>query len=208
MICMFFIVVLVVLLLFVLVVCGGKVFVIVGDVGVVGMLEVNMVLLDVQQQLIVKFNVYIGCFNVFDLKMYDSFQFYMCWIKDVEVGLSGCEIQVYGLFEISDYDMKQCDGLVIEVMVVKLVLVEFDVVVSYYQQVLKVLVLVSKEVYDYYDCQDYEDDQFVKGKQLYVFLLVVFKDFVVVSEMFNVELECQNDVVQCEQFKVLEQVEG
>lgn len=192
----------------VLAACGGKAPATAGDAGASGAPEVNTVPSDTQQQLTAKLNAYIGCFNALDSKTHDSLQSYTRWIKDVEAGPSGRETQVYGPFEISDYDMKQCDGPVTEAMAAKPALAELDAAASHYQQALKALVPVSKEAHDYYDRQDYEDDQFAKGKQLHAPLMAAFKDFVVASETFNAELERQNDAAQREQLKVLEQAEG
>lgn len=192
----------------VLAACGGKAPATAGDAGAAGTPEVNTVPSDAQQQLTAKLNAYIGCFNALDSKTHDSLQSYTRWIKDVEAGPSGRETQVYGPFEISDYDMKQCDGPVTEAMAAKPALAELDAAASHYQQALKALVPVSKEAHDYYDRQDYEDDQFAKGKQLHAPLMAAFKDFVAASETFNAELERQNDAAQREQLKVLEQAEG
>lgn len=87
-------------------------------------------------------------------------------------------------------------------------LAELDAAAGHYQQALKALVPISKDAHDYYDRQDYEDDQFAKGKQLHAPLMAAFKDFVAASETFNAELERQNDAAQREQLKALEQAEG
>lgn len=115
---------------------------------------------------------------------------------------------MYGPFEISDYDLKQCDAPVTEAIAAKPALAELDAAAGEYQQALKALMPISKEAHDYYERQDYEDDRFAKGKQLHAPLMTAFKDFVVASETFNAELERQNDAAQREQLKALEQAEG
>lgn len=163
---------------------------------------------DAQQQLTAKLNAYIGCFNALDSKTHDSIQSYTRWIKDVDAGPTGRESSIYGPFEISDYDMKQCDAPVTEAIAAKPALAELDDAAGRYQQALKALAPVSKEAHDYYERQDYEDDQFAKGKQMHGPLMAAFKQFVAASEQFNAELERQNDAAQREQLKVLEQAEG
>jgi len=163
---------------------------------------------DAQQQLTAKLNAYIGCFNALDSKTHDSIQSYTRWIKDVDAGPTGRESSIYGPFEISDYDMKQCDAPVTEAIAAKPALAELDDAAGRYQQALKALAPVSKDAHDYYDRQDYEDDQFAKGKQMHGLLMAAFKQFVAASEQFNAELERQNDAAQREQLKVLEQAEG
>lgn len=188
--------------------CGGKAPASAGDAGSSGKPDASTAPADAQQQLTAKLNAYIGCFNALDSKTHGSIQSYTRWIKDVDAGPSGRETNVYGPFEISDYDMKHCDAPVTEAIAAKPALADLDAAAGHYQQALKALVPISKEAHDYYERQDYEDDEFAKGKQLHAPLMTAFKDFVVASETFNTELERQNDAAQREQLKVLEQAEG
>ncbi len=188
--------------------CGDKTPTAVGGAGSSAKQEASAAPADAQQQLTAKLNAYIGCFNALDSKTHGSIQSYTRWIKDVDAGPSGRETNVYGPFEISDYDMKQCDAPVSEAIAAKPALADLDAAAGQYQQALKALVPISKEAHDYYERQDYEDDRFAKGKQLHAPLMTAFKDFVVASETFNAELERQNDAAQREQLKALEQAEG
>ncbi|MDT3529836.1 YiiG family protein [Stenotrophomonas pavanii] len=192
----------------VLAACGSKAPATTGDAGPSSTPDASAASSDAQQQLTAKLNAYIGCFNTLDSKTHGSIESYTRWIKDVEAGPTGRETQVYGPFEISDYDMKQCDGPVTEAMAAKPALAELDAAAGHYQQALKALVPISKEAHDYYDRQDYEDDRFAKGKQLHAPLMAAFKEFVAASATFNAELERQNDAAQREQLKALEQAEG
>ncbi len=188
--------------------CGDKTPTAAGGAGSSAKQEASAAPADAQQQLTAKLNAYIGCFNALDSKTHGSIQSYTRWIKDVDAGPSGRETNVYGPFEISDYDMKQCDAPVSEAIAAKPALADLDAAAGQYQQALKALVPISKEAHDYYERQDYEDDRFAKGKQLHAPLMTAFKDFVVASETFNAELERQNDAAQREQLKALEQAEG
>ncbi|WP_295572486.1 YiiG family protein [uncultured Stenotrophomonas sp.] len=192
----------------VLTACGGEAPATTGDSGASAAPDAATALSDAQQQLTAKLNAYIGCFNALDSKTHRSIESYTRWIKDVDAGPTGRETQVYGPSEISDYDMKQCDAPVTEAMAAKPALADLDAAAGRYQQALKALVPVSKDAHDYYDRQDYEDDQFAKGKQMHAPLMAAFKAFVVASETFNAELERQNDAAQREQLKALEQAEG
>lgn len=188
--------------------CGDKMPTAAGGAGSSAKPEASAAPADAQQQLTAKLNAYIGCFNALDSKTHGSIQSYTRWIKDVDAGPSGRETNVYGPFEISDYDMKQCDAPVSEAIAAKPALADLDAAAGQYQQALKALVPISKEAHDYYERQDYEDDRFAKGKQLHAPLMTAFKDFVIASETFNAELERQNDAAQREQLKALEQAEG
>lgn len=188
--------------------CGGKAPTAAGGTDSSGTPDASAAPSDAQQQLTAKLNAYIGCFNALDSKTHGSIQSYTRWIKDVDAGPTGRETHVYGPFEISDYDMKQCGAPVTEAIAAKPALADLDAAAAHYQQALKALVPLSKDAHDYYDRQDYEDDQFAKGKQLHAPLMAAFKDFVAASETFNAELERQNDAAQREQLKALEQAEG
>ncbi|AWT16106.1 YiiG family protein [Stenotrophomonas maltophilia] len=188
--------------------CGGKAPAAAGGAAASGTPDASTAPSDTQQQLTAKLNAYIGCFNALDSKTHGSIQSYTRWIKDVDAGPTGRETHVYGPFEISGYDMKQCGAPVTEAIAAKPALADLDAAAGHYQQALKALVPLSKDAHDYYDRQDYEDDQFAKGKQLHAPLMAAFKDFVAASETFNAELERQNDAAQREQLKVLEQAEG
>lgn len=188
--------------------CGGKSPATTGESGPAAKPGTGATPSDTQQQLTAKLNAYIECFNALDSKTHRSIESYTRWIKDVDAGPTGRETQVYGPSEISDYDMKRCDAPVTEAIAAKPALADLDAAAGRYQQSLKALVPVSKDAHDYYDRQDYEDDQFAKGKQMHAPLMAAFKAFVVASEAFNAELERQNDAAQREQLKVLEQAEG
>lgn len=163
---------------------------------------------EAQQQLTAKLNAYIGCFNAVESDVHGSAKAYTRWIKDLDAGPTGHESSIYGPSEVDDHDMKQCDGPITEAMTAKPALPELDAAAGRYLQALKALAPISHEAHDYYERQDYEDDQFAKGKQLHAPLMAAFKDFASASETFNAELERQNDAAQRAQLKVLEQAEG
>ena len=155
-----------------------------------------------------KLNAYIGCFNTLDSKTHGSIESYTRWIKDVDAGPSGRETQVYGPFEISDYDMKQCDGPVTEAMAAKPALAELDAAAGHYQQALKALVPLSKRRARLLRSPGLRRRPVRQGKAAARALDGRLQEFVTASETFNAELERQNDAAQREQLKVLEQAEG
>ncbi len=85
--------------------CGGKAPAAAGGAAASGTPDARAAPSDPQQQLTAKLNAYIGCFNALDSKTHGSIESYTRWIKDVAAGPTGRETQVYGPFEISDYDM-------------------------------------------------------------------------------------------------------
>ncbi|MEL6079105.1 DUF3829 domain-containing protein, partial [Stenotrophomonas maltophilia] len=67
---------------------------------------------------------------------------------------TGRETQVYGPYEISADDMKQCDAPVTEAMAAKPGLAELDAAAGPYRQALKARVPISQDAPDYYERPD------------------------------------------------------
>lgn len=163
---------------------------------------------DSLQGVTAKLSAYIDCFNRIDAKVHAGARQYTGWMQDPFAGPTGRESGMTGPYDIDAYDMKQCDAPVSVAAAANPSLPALDKAARDYRAALKALQPISHAVADYYTRQDYEDDQFAKGKQLHAPLMVAFKDFVAASETFNAELERQNDAAQREQLKALEQAEG
>ena len=164
--------------------------------------------LDAQQALTAKLNAYIGCFNRVDSQVHTGAENYVGWMKDPAAGPTGRESRVYGPFDIDAYDMKLCDGPMREAVAASPSLPSLDAAARRYTEALKVLQPLSHEARDYYERQDYEDDQFAKGKQLHAPLMAALGAFAEASGTFSAELDSQNDAAQREQLKLLEQAQG
>jgi Protein of unknown function (DUF3829) len=55
-----------------------------------------------------KLDVYIDCYNGIDGRLHQVMERYASWIDDMDVGPTGKEASVYGLYSISDSDVKKC----------------------------------------------------------------------------------------------------
>ncbi|KTF32072.1 YiiG family protein [Xanthomonas vesicatoria] len=163
---------------------------------------------DAQQALNTKLGVYIDCFNRLDLQVHTGAKHYTGWMDDAATGPSGRETGVAGPYDISDYDMKECDAPVSAAAAAQPSLPALDAAARQYHAALQALRPISHQVADYYARQDYEDDQFAKGKQLHAPLMTALERYAEASSTFSAELETQNDAAHREMLKTLEREEG
>lgn len=163
---------------------------------------------DAHEALTRKLNAYIECFNQVDADVHRGAQSYVGWIKDPAAGPTGKETSVYGPAKIDTYDMKVCDAPMTQAAAAKPALPALDAAAKRYVAALKTLQPLGNQVDDYYDREDYQDDQFAKGKQLHAPLMAALSEFADASQAFSDELDAQNDAAQREQLKAMEQAEG
>lgn len=163
---------------------------------------------DPDEALTRKLNAYIECFNKVDADIHRGAQSYVGWMKDPAAGPTGKETSVYGPAQIDEYDMKVCDAPMTEAIAAKPALPALDAAAKRYAAALKTLQPIGNQVRDYYEREDYQDDQFAKGKQLHAPLMAALSEFGEASEAFSHELDVQNDAAQREQLKAMEKAEG
>ncbi|XQA73998.1 YiiG family protein [Xanthomonas sacchari] len=163
---------------------------------------------DADQALTGKLNAYIECFNKVDGRIHEGAQQYVRWMADPKAGPTGKETSVYGPAPIDEYAMKLCDAPMTEAIAAKPSLPALDAAAKRYLAALKTLQPLANQARDYYDREDYQDDQFAKGKQLHAPLMAALSEFHEASEAFSHELEAQNDAAQREQLKAMEKAEG
>lgn len=163
---------------------------------------------DGQQALTAKLNAYVTCFNRVDAKIHAGAKHYVGWMKDLAAGPTGSETRHYAPYDIDEYDMKPCDAPMHEAITAAPSLPDLDAAARRYAEALKTLQPISHQVYDYYEREDYEDDQFAKGKQLHAPLMSALGGFAEASAAFSDQLDAQNDAAQRAQLKAMEQAEG
>lgn len=163
---------------------------------------------DSLQGVTAKLGAYIDCFNRIDAKVHAGARQYTAWMQDPFAGPTGRESGMTGPYDIDAYDMKQCDAPVSAAAAANPSLPALDKAARDYRAALKALQPISHAVADYYTRQDYEDDQFAKGKQLHPELMKVLANYADASTAFSAELDTQNDAAQREKLKMLEQGEG
>ncbi|NJB80910.1 hypothetical protein GGR65_003996 [Xanthomonas sp. 3376] len=163
---------------------------------------------DSLQGVTAKLGAYIDCFNRIDAKVHAGARQYTAWMQDPFAGPTGRESGMTGPYDIDAYDMKQCDAPVSAAAAAHPSLPALDKAARDYRAAVKALQPISHAVADYYTRQDYEDDQFAKGKQLHPELMEVLATYADASTAFSAELDTQNDAAQREKLKMLEQGEG
>ncbi|WP_184407618.1 MULTISPECIES: YiiG family protein [unclassified Xanthomonas] len=163
---------------------------------------------DASQGVTTKLGAYIDCFNHVNARVHAGAKHYTGWMQDPFAGPTGRESGMTGPYDIDDDDMKHCDAPVSAAAAAKPSLPALDKAALQYHAALKALRPVSHEVADYYTRQDYEDDQFAKGKRLHPQLMEALSTYADASDAFSAELDVQNDAVQRQQLKTLEQGKG
>ncbi|MCC4634570.1 MULTISPECIES: YiiG family protein [Xanthomonas] len=163
---------------------------------------------DAQHALKAKLGAYIDCFNRVDLPVHTGAKHYIGSIDDAAAGPSGRETRVAGPYDISDFDMKECDAPVSAAAAAQPSLPALDAAARQYYAALQALRPISHQVADYYARQDDEDDQFAKGKRLHAPLMAALERYAEASSAFGAELEAQNDAAHRETLKTLEREEG
>ncbi|CAD0349593.1 YiiG family protein [Xanthomonas hortorum] len=164
--------------------------------------------LDSLQGVNAKLGAYIDCFNRVNAKVHAGARYYTGWMQDPFAGPTGRESGMTGPYDIDHDDMKQCDAPVSAAAAAKPSLSALDKAARDYRAALKALQPISHAVADYYTRQDYEDDQFAKGKQLHPELMDALATYADASTTFSAELDLQNDAAQREKLKMLERGEG
>ncbi|CAD7714130.1 hypothetical protein LMG31886_09470 [Xanthomonas hydrangeae] len=164
--------------------------------------------LDSLQGVNAKLGAYIDCFNRVNAKVHAGARYYTGWMQDPFAGPTGRESGMTGPYDLDHDDMKQCDAPVSAAAAAKPSLSALDKAARDYRAALKALQPISHTVAEYYTRQDYEDDQFAKGKQLHPELMDALATYADASTTFSAELDLQNDAAQREKLKILERGEG
>jgi len=142
-----------------------------------------------------KSNLYISkCVNVYSNSVMNSYQRYTSWLRDPKAGPTGKETLVYGLYEIRG-DGADCAAAVEEAKNSDPDLPELEAAADKYVTALKEAASQVKNVYEYYDQEDYKDDNFEKGKASHQPLMAAFEAFRTANEAFTVEVDKLEDQV-------------
>ncbi|KQQ80208.1 hypothetical protein ASF73_03370 [Xanthomonas sp. Leaf131] len=164
--------------------------------------------LDSLQGVNAKLGAYIDCFNRVNAKVHAGAKYYTGWMQNPFAGPTGRESGMTGPYDIDHDDMKQCDAPISAAAAAKPSLSALDNAARDYRAALRALQPISHVVADYYTRQDYEDDQFAKGKQLHPELMDALATYADASTIFSAELDIQNDAAQREKLKMVERGEG
>lgn len=142
-----------------------------------------------------KTNLYIkSCVNAYSNRIMDSYERYASWLKNPEAGPTGKETTVYGLYELNG-DGQDCLDAIGKAKQMQPSLPAAETSADNYAAALKEAVARVKEIYPYYDREDYKDDKFARAKEFHPVLLKAFKDFEAANKAFVAEVDKLEDTV-------------
>ncbi len=148
-----------------------------------------------------KLGEYINCMNGTSKRVSDSRNRYLSWIKDENVGPTGKERIVYGLYEVNT---DSCYRALDKAKTLKPALPEVEAAADEYKKALTELEPMIKQANRYYEHDDYKDDKMAKGKELHPQLMNAFAKFAQVNKGFEEKVITLNDGVNLRQFQRLE----
>jgi Protein of unknown function (DUF3829) len=162
---------------------------------------------DPDQAMSDKLNAYVNCFNATSSNVHRSEDRYTMWVKNTKTGPTGKESLVYGLYQITEYDIKKCTPL--PAMAAKApALPGLDAAAIAYAKAFDDVAPKINDAHKYYERSDYKDDKFAKAKAMHSALWSGFEAFDKASETFSVEIDKVNSVHQEEELTRLEKEVG
>lgn len=155
-----------------------------------------------------KTNLYISeCFNKYSNRVVESYNRYAMWVKNMDQGPTGKEMNIYGLYDVNG-DGEDCEKAVASAKALEPSMPEIEGTADKYVVVLKEVISQIRGVYKYYDQGDYKDDNFAKGKQAHTGLIKAFKEFREISTDFGDAVDNLEDQVAEQQLAKLLGVPG
>lgn len=140
-----------------------------------------------------KLQEYVTCYNKIDEEAHRTITRYASWVKDMNQGPTGDEMNIYGLYSLDNKDIEQCKASFERVAKQSPAFDELDAAALDYASAVLTLAKAVDSVYAYYDREDYKDDNFTKGKQLHGPLADSMQAFEHASAKFSEALNNEND---------------
>jgi len=145
--------------------------------------------------LVKKSNLYITeCYNKYSNRVVDSHNRYAMWVKDIDAGPTGRETLVYGLYDVNG-DGNDCEKAVAQAKEMEPDLPDLEAASDAYVTALKDVIRNIREVYSYYEQEDYKDDKFAKGRSAHPALVASFKAFKTANDAFAAGVDKLEDQV-------------
>ncbi len=142
-----------------------------------------------------KTNLYISeCFNKYSNRVVESYNRYALWVKNMDQGPTGKEMNIYGLYDVNG-DGADCEKAVESAKQLEPAMPEIEGVADSYVVALKAVIEQIRSVYKYYEQEDYKDDNFAKGKQAHAGLIKAFNEFREVNDDFGDAVDNLEDQV-------------
>ena len=153
-----------------------------------------------------KLNLYIDCYNQSGSSFGRSLNRYASWVKDMNIGPTGNERIVYGLYPVNS--AQDCKKAIASANAIPPKMPALEHAASAYAASLEPLEATIGEAYTYYDRGNYKDDGFAKGKTLHQALAEQAKTFSATHKQFSEALEDANDQLQQAQLQKMEKEGG
>ena len=155
-----------------------------------------------------KMNAYIECFNSANKRAHDAMNRYSEWIKDMKVGPTGKERNVYGVYTVHEGDVKRCSEPLQKAAQAQPAMPELDQAALAYASTLQAWAASLAEADKYYSREDYKDDAFAKGKAMHPELVKHYDAFEKAATAYNKALDQENDKLQAARLAAVEKAEG
>ncbi|MDR2991820.1 MAG: YiiG family protein [Burkholderiaceae bacterium] len=153
-----------------------------------------------------KLNLYIGCYNQASSWFGRSLARYKSWVKDMNVGPTGNERIVYGLYSV--HGAQDCKKAIAAANAAPPKMPALEQAASAFAASLEPLEATINETYTYYDRENYKDDGFAKGKTLHKALAEQAHAFTTAHKQFSEALEDANDQLQQAELQKMEKEGG
>jgi len=137
-----------------------------------------------------KMNLYVECYNATSKRFTMSIDRYASWIDDMNVGPTGKEDNVYGLYSVS---IGSCTDNIPKASKMSPAMPELDQAAQAYLAAIEPLSKTIDDANTYYDQENYKDDKFAKGKALHKPLLEQSKVFMAANDKFSDVLDKLED---------------
>ena len=155
-----------------------------------------------------KMNAYIDCYNGANTRAHDAMNRYGQWVRNMQTGPSGKEKVVYGVYTVSEHDVKKCSEPILKAAESQPAMAELDQAAKAYASTLKDWAASLAEADQYYTREDYKDDGFAKGKAMHAGLVKHYEAFDQAAKAYNTALDAENDKLQAERLAQVEKTEG
>ncbi|AWH30360.1 YiiG family protein [Stenotrophomonas sp. YAU14A_MKIMI4_1] len=139
-----------------------------------------------------KLNAYIDCYNDVDSGLHQGIDYYTSWMADPKAGPSGREDRPIGPPDLTAADLKNCDTKIASARAAQPPLPVLDAAAQQYLDSLHALQPLAHAGHDYYSREDYQDDDFARGKDMHAPLMTALMTFAEHSQAFSNALEAQN----------------
>ncbi len=162
----------------------------------------------IADDLSVKTNAYIECYNGISGRAISSINRYSSWVKDMKKGPTGKERVVYGLYGLHDHIIENCKKNVPTAIAAEPKQAELDKAADNY---LKAMLALNEKIIEaerYYSRENYKDDNFEKGKKMHKPLVQAMEAFMAANDELGKQLEEQNSRAMKAQLVEIEKTAG